>query len=278
MSWRGGAPATVLVLVAGMASGGCVAAAPLISAAISAAPIIGGRTVERTVAADRPMAWQAAETTFAELAFRIEGREQEKDEWRLRGAADDVTVEAKLEPVTSRLTRVSVRVETGGPLADRRTAEVIHDHIVKVVQAAGRPATVTDSASTRSDEAIRSLEAEVRRLRTDIDDRSRATRQPVNDSASNQVPTVRVERSAIVTPPLSAAFPSVDRPAPPISVMQPAGVIAPAAESAPSAPAVKRPTAPRVTDTSSLTDRVGPARPAEALVPVAPVSQSRSGS
>jgi len=28
-----------------MASGGCVAAAPLISAAISAAPLIGGRTV-----------------------------------------------------------------------------------------------------------------------------------------------------------------------------------------------------------------------------------------
>jgi hypothetical protein len=274
MSWRGGAPAAVLALVAGMASGGCVAAAPLISAAFSAAPLIGSRTVERTVAADRPMAWQAVETTLADLAFRIEGREQEKDEWRLRGVADDVSVEAKLEPVTSKLTRVSLRVETGGPFADRRTAEVIHDHIVKVVHAAGRPATITDSASTRSDEAIRSLEAEVRRLRTDMNDRSRATRQPDN-SASNHVPAARVERSAVVTPPLSAAFPSVNRPAPPISVMQPAGVIAPAAEGAPT---VKRPTAPGVTDTSSLTDRVGPARPAEALVPVAPVSQSRSGS
>jgi len=274
MSWRGGAPVAVLALVAGMASGGCVAAAPLISAAFSAAPLIGSRTVERTVAADRPMAWQAVETTLADLAFRIEGREQEKDEWRLRGVADDVSVEAKLEPVTSKLTRVSLRVETGGPFADRRTAEVIHDHIVKVVHAAGRPAPVTESASTRSDEAIRSLEAEVRRLRTDMNDRSRATRQPDN-SASNQVPAARVERSAVVTPPLSAAFPSVNRPAPPISVMQPAGVIAPAAEGAPT---VKRPTAPGVTDTSSLTDRVGPARPAEALVPVAPVSQSRSGS
>jgi hypothetical protein len=275
MSWRGGAPAAVLALVAGMASGGCVAAAPLISAAFSAAPLIGSRTVERTVAADRPMAWQAVETTLADLAFRIEGREQEKDEWRLRGVADDVSVEAKLEPVTSKLTRVSLRVETGGPFADRRTAEVIHDHIVKVVHAAGRPATITDSASTRSDEAIRSLEAEVRKLRTDIDDRSRGTRQSVESSATNQPSAMRVERSAIVTPPLSVALPSVNRPAPPISVMQPAGVIAPAAEGA---PAVKRPTAPGVTDTSSLTDRVGPARPAEALVPVAPVSQSRSGS
>jgi hypothetical protein len=258
-----------------MASGGCVAAAPLISAAISAAPLIGGRTVERTVAADRPMAWQAVETTLTDLAFRIESREQEKDQWRLRGVADDVTVEAKLEPVTSRLTRVSVRVETGGPLADRRTADVIQDHIAKVVHAAGRPATATESASTRSDEAIRSLEAEVRRLRTDIDDRSRATPQPVDSSASKQVPTVRVERSAIVTPPLSAAFPSVDRPAPPISVMQPARVIAPAAEGAPTG---KRPTGSSPADTVSTTDRVGPARPAEALVPVAPVSQSRSGS
>jgi hypothetical protein len=274
MSWLGGAPTAVLALFAAMASGGCVAAAPLISAAISAAPLIGGRTVERTVAADRPMAWQAVETTLADLAFRIEGREQERDEWRLRGVADDVSVEAKLEPVTSKLTRVSLRVETGGPFADRRTAEVIHDHIVKLV-AAGRPATVTESALPRSEEAIRSLEAEVRRLRTDIDDRSRGTRQPVESSATNQPPVMRVERSTIVTPPSSAAFPSVDRPAPPISVMQPAGVIAPAADHAPT---VKRPTAPGVTDTSSLTDRVGPARPAEALVPVAPVSQSRSGS
>src|SRR5262249_7242972 len=122
MSSRGRASAAVLALAAGMASGGCVAAAPLISAALSAAPLIGGRSVERTVAADRPMAWQAVETALADLAFRIEGREQDKDEWRLRGVADDITVAAKLEPVTSRLTRVSVRVETGGPLADRRTA------------------------------------------------------------------------------------------------------------------------------------------------------------
>jgi Protein of unknown function (DUF3568) len=275
MNWRRSTPTVVLALVGGLASGGCVAAAPLISAAISAAPLIGGRSVERTVGADRQTAWQAVETTLADLAFRIEGREQEKDEWRLRGVADDVTVEAKLEPVTSRLTRVSVRVETGGPLADRRTAEVIHDHIVKIVHAAGRPTTVTDSASSRSDEAIRSLETEVRRLRTDIDDRSRSTRQPVESSTPNQPPAVRVERSAIVTAPLSAALPSVAGAAPPISVIQPAGIITPAAEGV---PMVKRPMVPGAADTSSMTDRVGPARPAEALVPVAPVSQSRSGS
>jgi len=275
MSSRQGASAAVLVLIAAMASGGCVAAAPLISAALSAAPLIGGRSVERTVAASRPMAWQAVETTLADLAFRIEGRDQEKDEWRLRSVADEITVEARLEPVTSRLTRVTLRVETGGPLADRRTAEVIHDHIVKTVHAAGRQTTVSDSTSTRSDEAIRSLETEVRRLRTDIDDRSRSTRQPVESSAPNQPPAVRVERSAIVTAPLSAALPSVAGAAPPISVIQPAGIITPAAEGV---PMVKRPMVPGAADTSSMTDRVGPARPAEALVPVAPVSQSRSGS
>jgi len=274
MSSRQGASAAVLVLIAAMASGGCVAAAPLISAALSAAPLIGGRSVERTVAAGRPMAWQAVETTLADLAFRIEGRDQEKDEWRLRAVADEITVEARLEPVTSRLTRVTLRVETGGPLADRRTAEVIHDHIVKTVHAAGRQTTVSDSTSTRSDEAIRSLETEVRRLRTDIDDRSRSTRQPVESSAPNQPPAVRVERSAIVTAPLSAALPSVAGAAPPISVIQPAGIITPAAEGV---PMVKRPMVPGAADTSSMTDRVGPARPAEALVPVAPVSQSRSG-
>jgi hypothetical protein len=275
MSSRRGASAGGLVLIAAMASGGCVAAAPLISAAISAAPLIGGRSVERTVAADRPMAWQAVETALADLAFRIEGREQENDEWRLRGVAHEVTVEVRLAPVTSRLTRVLLRVETGGPFADRRTAEVIHDHIVKIVHAAGRPA-VTDSAPSRSDEAIRSLETEVRRLRTDIDDQSRGTRQAVESSPPSQPPAMRVERSAVVTAPLSAALPSVaGGAAPPISVIQPAAAIAPAEGGV---PVVTPAAVPREAEASYMTDRVGPARPAEALVPVAPVSQSRSGS
>lgn len=277
MTSRRGASAAALVLVASMASGGCVAAAPLISAAVSAAPLIGGRTVERTVAADRPVTWQAVEATLADLAFRIERREQEKDEWRLRGVTGDVTVEAKLEPVTPKLTRVSVRVETGGPFADRRTAEVIHEHIVKVVHAAGRPATATDSASPRSDEAIRSLEAEVRRLRTDLDDRSRGTRQRVDSSPAEQPAAVRVERSAIVTPPLGVAFPSVDGTPPPVSVLQPAGVIITPAEQGNSG-LTRTPAVPREARESSINDLVGPARPAEALVPVPPVSQSRSGS
>ena len=273
-SWRG-ASATVLALLAGMASGGCVAAAPVISAAISAAPFVGGRSVERTVASDRPTAWQALEMTLVDLAFVIEGREQEKDEWRLRAVAGDITIHARLEPVTSRLTRVSLRVEPGGPIADRRTAEVIHDHITKIVHTASRPTTVTDSASPTSDDAIRSLEAEVRRLRTDIDDRSRGTRHPVESSASDQPPATRVERSAIITAPLSAALPSVEGAAPPISVLQPAGVVTPAERGVPVlAPAG----VPHEAQSSSITDRVGPARPAEAVVPVAPVSQSRSGS
>jgi hypothetical protein len=273
-SWRA-ASATALAVLTGMASGGCVAAVPIFSAAISAAPLVGGRSVERTVATDRPVAWQALEMTLADLAFLIEGREQEKDEWRLRAVAGDITVHARLEPVTSRLTRVSLRVESGGPLADRRTAEVIHDQIVKIVHTAGRPTTAADSAAPRSDEAIRSLEAEVRRLRTDIDDRSRGTRHPVESSATDQPPATRVEQSAIVTAPLSAALPSVEGAAPPISVLQPAGIITPAERGVP----VLTPAAmPHEARSSFITDRVGPARPAEAVVPVPPVSQSRSGS
>src|SRR5262249_56476918 len=76
MTSRRGASAAALVLVASMASGGCVAAAPLISAAVSAAPLIGGRTVEPTGAADRPVTRQAGGAAPPRPALRIEPRDQ----------------------------------------------------------------------------------------------------------------------------------------------------------------------------------------------------------
>ena len=262
----------VIVSVAALASGGCVAAVPLLSAAISAAPLIGARSVERTVGADQQTAWLAAETALVDSAFRIERREREDAEWRVRAVAEDVTVDVRLERVTPRLTRVTLRVGTRGLLADRETADSIQDRIAALVHAA-TAATTADAASTNPDAAIRSLEAEVRRLRTDLHDRSRSTGS-VGESVVNPTPAVRVAPSAIVTPPLSAALPSVAAPAPALSVLQPVGSMT-WGDQAPAAPTA---TAPFEATSSSLSDRVAPARRAEPLMPVAPVSQRGSGS
>ena len=115
------APAALLVLAAGLAAGGCVAAGFATAPLVSAVQLIGDRSVARTVGADMHAAWAAVETTLTDMAFRVEARESEATGWRLRGVADQVTVQATLERVTPRVSRGTVRGGTGGRLAERPT-------------------------------------------------------------------------------------------------------------------------------------------------------------
>jgi uncharacterized protein DUF3568 len=262
-----GANAVLLALLAGVAVGGCAVAAPLISASITAAPMFGGRSVDRTVGADMQDAWAAVETALQDTAFHVESRERTEAEWTLRAVAGGVTVSARLEHVTPKLTRVTLRVEAGSLLPDRKTADVIHDHILKVLDTATR-ATVSTSGGASQAEALRSLETEVRRLRTDIGDGRSVGRPQTDGAAANPAPVLRVEPSAIVTVPLSAALPTVSGPVPPTSVIQPAGVMTPMA---PHGPVVEQ-RLPVV-----AIDRMAPLRPADALVPVRPANAPGSG-
>jgi hypothetical protein len=270
---RGGPPRVlgiVLALVAGATTGGCAAAAPLVSAAITAAPFIGSRSVERTVGADMHVAWRAVETALTDMAFRIGRRDRAEAEWRLDATADDVTVHASVERVTSRLTRVTLRVETGGPLADRKTAEVIHDQVSKALEAAGRP-PVDAAIGTTPGETLTSLEAEVRRLRIEIEDR-RVGQPPAERTPADQAPGVRVEPSAIISVPAAAAWPSAPGHVPPTSVMEPVGATA-------TPPGVPPAVTPAVVDErpAAASGRIAPARPADVLVPVRPVRAPGSG-
>jgi hypothetical protein len=262
------ANAAVLVLVTGVAAGGCAAAVPLASAAIAAAPLFGSRSVERTVGADMQAAWGAVEQALTDMAFRVETREPAEAEWRLRAVAEKVTVEAVFERVTSRLTRVTLRVEAGGFLADRKTADVIHNQILKLLDGASR-ATVSPSTGGAPSEALLSLEAEVRRLRTEIEDRGSI--RPPADGAASQAPVLRVDPSAMITVPPSAALPSVTGPVPPVSVVRPAGAITPTVSDVPVA------ATPDETSPSLGSERLAPLRPADALMPVRPVSVPGSG-
>jgi hypothetical protein len=102
--------AALLALVAATATSACVAAGFATAPLVSAVQLISDRSVARTVGADIGDTWVAVETTLVGMAFRVEGRAREDNEWRLRGVADRVTVEARLERVTPRVTRVTVRV------------------------------------------------------------------------------------------------------------------------------------------------------------------------
>ncbi len=262
----------LLALLTGVATGGCVAAGLAGGPLVSAVQMVGERSVERTVGTDIHEAWAAVETALIRMAFRVEAREREAAEWRLRGVADRVTIHARLERVTSRLTRVMLRVETGSIFPDRKTADVIHDQIARSVAEAGGVTLTGPPVGGVPSDALMSLEAEVRRLRTEMEDRREAGRPPAERGAEPAA-AMRVEPSAVVTVPLSAALPTIPGPAPPSSVAQPVNGAAPAAAALPVVGTI----AGDDSTVSFGSARTAPLRPAAALVPIQPVSGPGSG-
>ena len=241
-----------------LATSGCVAAGLATGPLMSAVQLVGDRTVERTVAAELAEAVAVTEAALVRMAFKVEEREREEDYRRLRAVADDVTVHAKLYRVTARMTRVSLRVEAGGILADRDTGRQIHEQIAGLLAPAGRPVAPA-SADAASAEALNVLQTEIRKLRSDLDERRATDRQPLPTEAAGPV---SVQPGAIVTVPMSAALPTVGGTAPPVSVSSPVAAIKTAVnESAP---------ASHETGEPPLDSRVQPLHRAGALVPIQP--------
>lgn len=204
-----------LGLAVALATSGCVAAGLATGPLMSAVQLIGARTVERTVAADLGEAQGATEAVLARMAFRVESRERHDGLRRLRAVADDVTVHAKLERVTAKLTRIGLRVEVGRVTADRDTGTQMQEQIAALLA----PAATAPAADPASAEALTALQGEIQKLRSDIDTR-RASEQPA--AAGDGSTAMRVEPGAVLTVPLSAALPTADGPAPPVSVVVPA--------------------------------------------------------
>jgi hypothetical protein len=198
------------------------------------------------------------------MAFRIEHRERHDGLRRLRAIADDVTVHAKLERVTSRLTRIGLRVEAGRMTADRVTGTQMHEQIAALLAPAVARTPVTEAVAA---ETLTTLQADVQKLRSDIESR-RAAEPPVSPSEPGT--TMRVEPGAVVTVPISAALPTVGGPAPPVSVPAPAG--APPTSPTQSGPA--RPEAAEVTLGASMST---PLHPAGALTPIQAVTGVGNG-
>jgi hypothetical protein len=246
----------VLGLVVALATSGCVAAGLAGGPLMSAVQLIGDRTVERTVAAELAEALGATEAVLTRMAFRIEDREREEGVRRLRAVADEVTVHVRLERVTNKLTRLGLRVEAGGLLPDRDTGTQIQEQVAAALAPATARAPVSEPGAA---EAWTTLQGEIRKLRSDIEER-RAAERPAR--AGENGTTMRLEPGAIVTVPMSAALPTVGGQAPPVSIQAPATPISTVAESA---------SLPRGAAAATLDARMGaPLRPAAALTPIQP--------
>jgi Protein of unknown function (DUF3568) len=254
-----------LGLAVALATSGCVAAGLAAGPLMSAVQLVGDRTVERTVAAELAEAQGATEAVLARMAFRIESRERDDGIRRLRAVADEVTVHARLERVTAKLTRVGLRVETGRMVPDRDTGAQMHEQIAALLAPVTARPPAGDPAAA---EALTSLQGEIRKLRSDIDER-RAAERPA--AASENSRSMRVEPGAVVTAPMSAALPTVGGPAPSVSVAVPAvaGPPGPVAQSA----SLRREPVPPTVDARTA----APLLPAGTLTPIQPAMGVGSG-
>ena len=248
------ARALALALLTALGVSGCVGAGLIGGPLVSAVQLIGDRTVERTVAADLTETAGVTEAVLGRMGFGIEHRERGDGIRRLRAAAEEITVHVTLERVTGKLTRLGLRVEAGRLVADRDTGAQIHDQVAAALAPVRAPAADPGAA-----EALNTLHGEIRKLRSDIEER-RVERSATAPAAAPDTP-LRVEPGAIVTVPMSAALPTVGGPAPPVSVQAPVTpvvAVSPAEEL-------------RTPATSALDSRVAaPLRPASALTPIQP--------
>jgi Protein of unknown function (DUF3568) len=253
----------VASLAIALATSGCVAAGLAGGPLMTAVQAISDRAVERTVGGELSEALGVTEAVLTKMAFRIEEREHGDGIRRLRAVADDVTVHVRLERLTGALTRVKVRVETGGLLPDRDTGSHIQQQIAALLAS---PPTTAAASDERAVEAVSTLQREVQKLRVDIEQRHNGQTGMTRTEASS---SPRVETGAVINVPMSAALPTVGGPAPPVSVASPATPVAAAGQVS---------AAPREAVDAAVRDaRMPGLRPVAPLTPIRPISGDETG-
>ena len=172
----------VLFLVCGgLGGGGCAAAGLAAGPLVTVLQALGARTVERTVSADLETTWTATVDILTRMEVRIQETEQSEEAWVLEGDGDAVTVHAELAPVTPRMTKVSLRVEAGGHLADKQTAEEILNQVALSLE---RPAALAEREPSDEREAlanaVTTLQGEIRNLKSVIEEMGNEEKRAVS--------------------------------------------------------------------------------------------------
>jgi hypothetical protein len=193
--WQG------VVLLAGVAlsSAGCAAAGVAASPLISALQLVTDRTVERTVPADLDLAWGASVDTLLRMGFHVDRVDREGDPRVIEASADRLAVTTRLSRMTGSMSRVTIRVESGGLTADRETAETLAGQIQARVKTATPEQRVELEQAAR---ALETLRSEVQQLRSTLDRQRPAEAPPAPPPARAVAPSpgFSVGTPAIVVP------------------------------------------------------------------------------
>jgi hypothetical protein len=187
------------LLASTIALGGCVAGGLAAGPLLAAIQVVGDRSVERTVPADLGAAGAATVDVLSSMAFQLGDLERDGETWSLKAASAGVTVQATLAPVTAHMTRLSLRAEAGGLVADKQTAEQIHQQIARKLAArtGERGAALTDDGrATKA--TLQALEAQIERLSTAIGRRRDSTQPELPDPKGDRAPTVDPRRIFMV--------------------------------------------------------------------------------
>lgn len=203
-----------LLLLVLSCGGGCAAAGlAAVGPMLGAFSALGDRSVERTVPADLPTAWGATVDALARMGVRLGTSEKLGDRWRLMGTGDAVTVYGTLERVTSRMTKVSVRVEAGKLFPDKRTGDELLNQVgTSLAGLTGSDPREAAAAAEASAARLGNLQREIERLGARIED-ARDSRGPSGKAEAPAVPPT-LSTSPIIVVPASAGIATVAGPLP----------------------------------------------------------------
>jgi hypothetical protein len=145
------------------------------------------------------------------MAVRLDETDKSGARWLLRGTGEAVTVHGTLDRVTARMTKVSVRVEVGSLLADKKTGDEILNQISASLASLDRPAREGALAPKPdlSAERLNALQREMERLGAKLDE-ARDVPPPSLMRGAVAVPTPST--TSIMVIPASAGVPTIPVP------------------------------------------------------------------
>jgi hypothetical protein len=206
-------PLSLLVLaLAGFMAGGCATAGlAIVGPLAGSVTAIVDRSVERTLPADLSTTWGATADALERMAVRIEETDRSGAKWRLTGIGGATTVHGTLERVTAGMTSVSVRVEAGGLFPDKKTGDELLNQIAASLANLASAGRRDGTASAASIDQFRTLQQEIQRLGTRIE-QTRVAPSPTARPEAPSVPTP--SQVPIITIPTSAGVATVPVPEP----------------------------------------------------------------
>jgi hypothetical protein len=154
----------IVAAVLGLVSGGCAAAGLATGPVFSALQELGTRSSERAIPADLDTVAAVAADTLSRAGMRVQPARRVDGAWVVRASDGPVDVTATVARITTNMARLSLRVETGGIFADKKTAETMLAQVAARVDQATRQA----AEISRDDRAISALRDEIKRLTAEV--------------------------------------------------------------------------------------------------------------